>query len=204
MDVHGLELFKKKFVPCETGQLSEPFDEAYHDQDEGDQDGHPDDQETPPGNAADGYVVGHLLFFCGQAHDGGHEGETQEEIAYGGRHERSRQNPGGAGQQALIVPFPAAGRHCLFYSGDVEQLRCVNEHVEQGDACGAGDDDGRRQNEGDQRFLAGKEPGSGAVDAASRPDDEDADDAGESTPAMPTPDMRSNFFGDDQGTDSVH
>ena len=62
----------------------------------------------------------------------------------------------------------------------------------------------KSQDEGNQRFLAGKEPGSGAVDAAARTDDEDADDAGEQHAGHAHAGHEVEFFGDDEGTDSVH
>ena len=113
-------LFEKEFVPREAGQPAEPFNQAGHDEDKGCQDGDSDDQEAPPGDAADGGVVGHLLFRFRLLYDGRHEREAQEEIADGGGNQRARQNPGRVCQQFLISPFLAVGGHRLFYPAHVE------------------------------------------------------------------------------------
>ena len=99
---------------------AEPFNQAGHDEDKGCQDGDSDDQEAPPCDAADGGVVGHLLFRFRLLYDGRHEREAQEEIADGGGNQRARQNPGRVCQQFLISPFLAVGGHRLFYPAHVE------------------------------------------------------------------------------------
>lgn len=86
-------LFEKDFLSAQAGKLSQAFDQVGEYADEGNEDGHADDQEAPPGDASYSDIVSYLLFFRRLAHDGVHEGEAQEEVADGGGYQCSRQNP---------------------------------------------------------------------------------------------------------------
>lgn len=81
-------------------------------------------------------------------------------------------------QQTLVCLFLFLALDDLLNSSDIKEFRCIDEEVEEGRIGGAGDDDCRSKDQGDEGFLPGKKPRGGVMNAPFRSNDEEADDAG--------------------------